>query len=260
MASHIDLNAVPSDPRDPFFSWTGLKDKNGTIRTATQVASALLQINDDLTSHENAVANAHIAEAISVDTSGFQEIPATANTVQKVIDYIERAEELNIGEHRAVQHANGIPAVARSQSMTEADGYGRDVVVPTTIVNAFLVNPPANSPVDSNTVGDDIIKFKPTNTDFVFDSQFSQVKVGDIVRINYGNGISASFEVESTRFIPGTEWVVRINGVNLANAVDGLVDGYAGTATARIDRPQYDANTYGVLALASANSIPSNLY
>lgn len=260
VASHIDLNAIPSDPRDPFFTWTGLKDKNGSVRTATQVAAALLQINDDLTSHENSVANAHVAEAISVDTSGFQEIPVTANTVQKVIDYIERAEELNIGEHRAVQHANGIPAVARSQSLTEADGYGRDVVVPTTTVNAFLVNPPANSPVDSNTVGDDIIKFKPTNTDFVFDSQFSQVKVGDILRINYGNGIAASFEVESTRFTPGVEWIVRVNGVNLANAVDGLVDGYAGTATARIDRPQYDSNTYGVLALASANSIPSSLY
>lgn len=260
VASHIDLNAIPSDPRDPFFSWTGLRDKNGSLRTATQVAMALLQINDDLTTHENATVGAHIAAAISVDVSGFKEIPTTANTVQKVIDYLENAEELNIGEHRAVQHSNGIPTVARSQSLFETDGYGRDNVVSTTLVNAYLVNPPANTPVDSNTVGDDIIKFKPTNTDFVFDAQFSQVRVGDILRINYGNGVSGSFEVESVRFTPGVEWFVRINGSNLFNAVDGYIDGYAGEATARIDRPQYDSNTSGVLALAAANSIPSTLY
>lgn len=260
VASHIDLNSVPSDPRDPFFTWSGLRDKTGTLRTASQVATALLQINTDLTNHENSTADAHVAEAISVDTSEFQEIPATANTVQKVIDYIERAEELNIGEHRAVQHANGIPAVARSQSMTEIDGYGRDVVVPTTTVNAYLVNPPANTPVDSNTVGDDIVKFKPSNSDFIFDSQFSQVRIGDILRINYGNSISTSFEIESIRFTPGVEWIVRINGTNLSNAVDGYIDGYAGVASARIDRAQYDSNTSGVLALASANSIPSTLY
>lgn len=260
VASHIDLNSVPSDPRDPFFSWNGLKDKTGTLRTATQIATALLQINDDLVSHENATTAAHIASAISVDVSGFKEIPTTADTVQKVIDYLENAEELNIGEHRAVQHSNGIPSITRSQSLTEPEGYGRDVVVSSTLVNAYLVNPPANTPVDSNTVGDDIVKFKPTNTNFTFDAQFSQVKVGDILRINYGNGIASSFEVESIRFNPGVEWIVRINGSNLFNAVDGYIDGYAGTATARIDRPQYDSNTSGVLALAAANSIPSTLY
>lgn len=261
VASHIDLNSIPSDSRDPFFTWSGLKNKSGILRTASQVATALLQINDDLTNHENAIVNAHVASAINVDTSDFQEIPSTADTVQKVINYIEKAEELNIGEHRAVHHANGIPVVARSQSIIENDGYGQDVVVSTTIVNAYLVNPPANTPTDSNTVGDDIIKFKPTNnTNFIFDSQFSQVKIGDIIRINYGNGVSTFFEIESTRFTPGVEWIVRINGSNLVNAVDGLIDGYAGIATARIDRAQYDSNTTGVLALASANSIPSTLY
>lgn len=260
VASHIDLNSIPTDPRDPFFSWTGLKNSNGVLRTAAQVAEALLQINDDLVAHENSLADAHIADAISVDASEFQEIPNTANTVQKVFDYIDHAEELNIGEHRAVQHSNGIPGIARSQSLTESDGYGRDTVVPSTTVNAYLVNPPANTPVDSNTVGDDVILFKPTNTSFVFDSQFSQVRIGDILRINYGNGTAASFEVESIRFNPGAEWIVRINGSNLANAVDGYVDGYSAIATARIDRPQYDYNTKGVLALASANAIPSSLY
>jgi hypothetical protein len=260
VASHIDLNSIPNDLRDSFFSWTGLKNKFGHLRTASQVAEALLQINDDLVAHENSTTDAHVASAISVDVRNFIEIPNTANTVQKVFDYLENAEQLNIGEHRAVQHSNGIPAISRSQSMINPEGFGRDMVVPDTTVNAYLVNAPANTPVDNNGVGDDIIKFKPTNTNFIFDSQFSQVRIGDILRINYGNGISTSFEIESIRFVPGVEWVVRINGSNLFDAVDGLIDGYAGIASARIDRPQYDYNTAGVLALGSANSIPSTLY
>lgn len=260
VASHIDLNSVPSDPRDPFFSWQGLVDKNGNVRTATQVAQALLQLNNDLVAHENATVEAHSASAITVDVSELKEIPTTATTVQEVINYLDKAEQLNIGEHRAVQHSNGIPRIARSQSVTGDTGYGRETIVPSTVVNAYLVSPPSNTPVDSNTVGDDIIKFKPTNDNFVFDSQFSQVRVGDIVRVNYGNGLSTSFIVESTRFTPGVEWIVRVNGSNLSNALDGYVDGYAGEATARIDRPLYDNNTNGVLALAAVNPIPANLY
>lgn len=261
VGSHIDLNAVPSDPRDPFFTWTGLKDKSGTLRTATSVAAALLQINDDLTAHENAVVNGHVASAIDVDTDGFHEIPVTATTAQKVFDYLDRAEELNIGEHRATQHANGIPQVARSQSISNPDGYGISTVVPATPVNTYLYNPPSTFPVDSNTVGDDIVKFVPTNSNSTFDAAFSQVRVGDIIRINYGNGVEASFSIDSIRFTPGSDWTVRLNGVNLVEAADGYIDGYTvGTAYAQIDRPQLDFNTGGVLALASANSIPNNLY
>lgn len=261
VASHIDLNAVPTDPRDPFFSWTGLKDKTGTLRTAASVAAALLQINDDLTSHENATAGAHVATAITVDTDNFHEIPVTATTAQSVFNYLDRAEELNIGEHRAVQHAGGIPLVARSQSMTNPDGYGILTIVPPTPVNTYLYNPPSNFPVDSNTVGDDIVKFLPTNTNSVFDAAFSQVRVGDIIRVNYGNGTEAIFTIDSIRFSPGTDWTVRLNGVNLVETSDGYIDGYTpGTAYARIDRAQFDYNTEGVLALASANSIPNTLY
>src|SRR5260221_1073421 len=38
VASHIDLNAVPSDSRDNTYTWTGLLDKNGNLRTAQNVA------------------------------------------------------------------------------------------------------------------------------------------------------------------------------------------------------------------------------
>ena len=69
--SQIDLNNIPSDTRDPGFNWTGLLDKFGNIRPAVQAAQALLLINNDLTSHENSTANAHIASAISVSASQF---------------------------------------------------------------------------------------------------------------------------------------------------------------------------------------------
>lgn len=260
VASQIDLNAIPSDPRDPFYTWTGLVDKNGNVRTATQVAAALLQVNDALVTHENATADAHVAAAISVDTDEFQEIPTTANTVQKVMDYLDDSEVLNLGQHRAVQHANGIPRTARVGSPVSGDGYGA-AVVPPTLVNTYRAHPPANAPVDSNTFGDDVIEFKPDNTGYVFDSQFKNVQPGDTVRVNYGNGIETSFLVESKRFGYDTEWYIRINGTNLAESVDGVIDGYGdGYAYARIDRTSADSNTYGVLALAAANSIPSNLY
>ncbi len=38
VASHIDLNAVPTDSRDITYNWTGLLDKDGILRTADTVA------------------------------------------------------------------------------------------------------------------------------------------------------------------------------------------------------------------------------
>ena len=253
VASHIDLNAVPFDARDTFYTWTGLLDKNGVARSSTHVAAALLEINDDLVNHENATEDAHLASAITVNTDEFQELPTTANTVQKVVDYLDDFEVLTVGQHRATQHAAGIPPIARSQSLTLPDGYGDNVVPPTTVAT-YLVHAPANYPVDSNSIGDDLIKFVPaSNSDFSFDAAFSQVKIGDIIRVNYANGLESSFPIESVRYTPGSEWVVRIAGINLCESSDGY-------GLARIDRPAYDYNTAGVLALAAANAVPTASY
>lgn len=243
--SQIDLNAIPSDPRDALFVWTGLLDKNGIQRVASNAAQGLLAVNDALVDHENQLSSAHQASAIEIDTTSFVEIPADKNNVQKAIDYLDQADVLNLGQHRATQHANAIAKISRSYSFAQ-DGYGSNVV-PETDVLAYLINPPNTSPVDDLSVGDDIIKFVPTNTDFNFDAKFSQVKVGDVVRINYGNGLEASFPVESIRYVPGSEWVVRINGVNLCSSVDGY-------ASARIDKPLYDQDTHGIFATAEANA------
>lgn len=252
VGSHIDLNAVPSDPRDPAFVWSGLKDKNGALRSATHVGGALDQINTALTTHENLTASAHPATAITVDTTNFTELTANANTVQKALDEIDDNEALVIGPHRADMHANGVPRTARSELTTSTDGYSLPVV-PVTPVTTFLAPPGGLAPSDSVIDGDDVIWFFPVdNSNFVFDSQFSQVAVGDIVRVNYGNGTEASFFVESVRFKPGVEWVIRINGINLLNTT---------SATARIDRPRFDRNTYGVLAVghADGSQIDSNI-
>lgn len=246
VASHIDLNAVTTDPRDTSFSWTGLIDKDGADRTATTVATGLLQINNALTTHENLTASAHPATAITVNTDNFTELPSTATNVQTVINALDDTDRLQIGVHRAIQHSNGVPPTARSEDLV-LDGYSQNIV-PVTQVAAFLLDPPATSPVDNNNNGDDLIKFLPTNTGFLFDSQFAQVKIGDVIRVNYG-GVEASYGIESLRHVPGLEWFIRLNGSNLFNR-----DGYDGYAFARIDRPLFDDNTRGVLAVAAANN------
>ncbi len=248
VASQIDINSTPSDSRDSAYVWDGLKDKDGVARGAGTVAEALDEINTDLTSHENATADAHNASAIIVDVSDFKEIPTTSTDAQKVFDYLDQAEVLNIGNHRATQHANGIPSISRSQSLTLPDGY-RENVVPPTACTTYLIHSPNVSPVDDLSIGDDIIKFVPS-TGFVFDSQFTQVKVGDVVRVHYSNGLEARFPIDSIRYVPGSEYVIRINGVNLC-------DGYG---IARIDRQIADRDTSGVLAVAAANATPTGSF
>lgn len=243
--SQIDLNSVPTDSRDLGYVWTGLLDTAGVPRSVTQAAEALLVINNELVEHENATSEAHPATAITVNTSNFQEIPEEAANLQEVLDYLDDAEVLNLGEHRATQHAAGIPPIARAQSPLLPDGY-RENVVPPSSATTYLMHSPNTTPVDNLSVGDDLIKFVPDNTDYIFDSQFSQVQPGDIVRVNYGNGLEASFIVDSIRYTPGAEWIVRINGINLFDSGDGY-------ALARIDRARADENTSGILALAPVN-------
>lgn len=261
VASHIDLNAVPTDTRDPLYNWAGLKDKDGNLRSANQVADALLQINNDLTGHQNQVTAAHPASAISVNTDPFTEIPSDANTVQKSLESLDSAEQTRMGIHRATMHSDGVSVDARSEvvkvltssAAVEVDGYGPTVVLPHK-VQTFVGTFPGTSPVDSVVNGDLVVKFlTPTAAADVLklDAQFSQVKVGDSIRINYGDGyVEAVYTVESFRFTPGSEWFIRINGNNLYDTAD---------AYARIDRPLFDPDIQHVVVAAPANVIPAAL-
>lgn len=247
VASHIDLNNIPNDIRDVSFNWSGLLNKDGILRTATNVASALLEINNDFVSHQNAINNAHLASSVVLDTSNFEIIPISVDNVQKLADHLDDFEVITVGKHLATQHANGIPLISRSQGCNLPDGY-KENVVPSTSVITYLVTDPNNSPVDDISTGDNVIKFLPDNSNNIFDSQFSQVRVGDVITVNYGTGFETSFLIDSIRYIPGIEWVIRINGYNYYNS-----DGYA---YARIDKPLFDRRTEGVLAVASANATP----
>ena len=250
VASHIDINAVGTDPRDPTFTWTGIKDKDGNLRSATQVAAMLLQINDAFTAHQNAVGDAHVATAVTIDTSNFTALPLTLGNVQEFIDYIDDFQQIVVGGHIATQHANSVPLIARPYGCSLEDGYKQNVVPPTAC-NAYLVRSPATFPVDDISSGDNIIQFVPDNTGNVFDAAFSQVEIGDQLTINYGTGFEATFLVDSIRFVPGSEWVVRINGNNISDSVVGF---------ARIDKPVHDRRTEGILALASANATPTGSF
>lgn len=246
LLSHILINQNPVDPRDLSYTWGGLKDKNGNIRSATQAMQALDQINTDLINHENSTSEAHQAAGISVDTSQFLEIPETSTDAQKVFDYLDQAEVLNMGLHRAVEHVNCIPRHSRSQHLNQ-DGYSTTIVTETP-VTTYLVHS-GDGPNDSISSGDDVISFTPV-LPYLLDSQFTRVRVGDIIRVNYSNGLTASFPIVSLKYAPGSLWYVRINGNNLC-------EGY-GTAT--ISRPLFDENVFGVLAPAYANPAPTSSY
>lgn len=246
VASHIDINAVPSDIRDAVYIWTGLLDTSGNLRSAQTVAQALLQINNELVGHEIAVLSAHPATAITVDSSNWLELPQV-DQLQEVLDFIDNKEVLSTAVDRATLEANGILRNARA-NRTDLDGYHYNVL-PVTKVQAYLAEPTQTAPRDSITNGDDVISFLPDdNSDYSFDTAFTLVKPGDIVRVNYGNGIEGVYKVSSIRFNPGVEWVIRINGFNKFNC-DGAGGNYA---YARIDRSKHDTNTHGVLAVAPA--------
>lgn len=235
---HIDITAT-------------LLDKDGVSYGATNLELALEAINNALTTHENltstTITAAHPAAAISVFAADWRELPADAADVQEVLDFIDNQESISTGTDRATLSSNGIPRNARVEKIN-LDGYADEIVSETRVV-AYLAEPSQTGSRDSITNGDDVISFVPTdNTDYVFDAMFTNVRPGDVLRINYGNGISGMFKISSVRFTPGSDWTVRIDGFNLANR-DGDTDGYA---YARIDRTRHDTRTDGVLAVAGA--------
>lgn len=254
--SHIDVNDIPSDIRDNTFIWDGISDKDGNQRQNTNLAVLLVDINESLIDHENGSAEVHPASAISVNTDAFEEIPIDATNVQTALNYIDQAEVLNLGEHRATQHSAGVPQIARSNLIDQVNLHYSASVVPDTPVKTYLKHSPNTFPVDDLSIGDDLIQFFPENTNNIFDGYFSQAKIGDVITVTYDNGIQTFHYIDSIKYLPGAEFIVRINGYNLFDA-DGYGDGYV---TARIDKARFDRNTSGVFAVASANPTPSGSF
>lgn len=268
LLSHIHI-----DPSTIFLKTSGSSGSQspGTSvvnRDITNNKTLLKDISDDLVVHEKAdgtaatpasggtvppINYAHNASGVFVNSSIFSTIPQTNNDVQKVIDFIDNSNLFLFGNRTQNLFANGVSRVSRSSSIVN-DGYGSQLVPPTPITAYFLNVPPgpiASSPVDHFNHGDDVILFNPTPSQlstFNFDAQFSLVKPGDLITVNYGTGVSYQFVVESTKkIIVGINrtYAVRINGKNPASSTIGF---------ARIDKAVFNRNKYGVLATARATN------
>ena len=200
---------------------------------------------------------AHAASGIHLDTANYNVIPLETDSVQKLADYLDSESIFLLGTRIQNLFTSGISRVSRSSILT-VDGYGPPVVPPTQ-VKAYLLYKGKTSPWDNPNTGDDIIQFFPdksVTSNYLFDSQFSLVKAGDVLRINYGL-VSTEFLVKEKKYIPASGgndsiYVVRIDGKNLkiSDGYDGYYDVYA-----RIDRPLFNPEKYGVLAVSAAQTL-----
>jgi len=120
------------------------------------------------------------------------------------------------------------------------------------MATVYLTNGISSTPNDDIDTGDDIIEFESPGSDgYAFDAKFALVKVGDIIRVNYGASDSAfttwtPFVIKEKKYIASAKrFAVRIAGKNQA---------YKPSTQVRIDRPLVNKDKYGVLAIAAANN------
>jgi hypothetical protein len=246
-----------------------LKNKFENLRNNTNSYTLIDDINNELLDHQfsdgSPVGNiqnittfngsvypsnyGHTASGIFLNTARFSTIPQTAQDVQSFAQFIDSSSIFLYGTRIQNLYTNGVSRVSRSSSLS-TDGYGAPIV-PTTPAIAYLLNTGSNSaPFDDINTGDDIIELKPSAGDLAnnsFDEKFALVKVGDIIRINYGS-IEVGFVIKEKKYIQNggnKKFIIRIAGKNLT---------YTTTAFARIDRPLYNNNKFGVLAIAPANN------
>jgi hypothetical protein len=243
------LNNVFRQQRDNSDSYDLINDMNNELLAHQWADGSPFGTLRNITTNDGSVYPsyyAHVASGIFLESSIFGVIPQTVQDVQALAEYIDQSSIFLYGTRIQNLYSNGISVTSRSSSLT-TDGYGQPLV-PVTPVIAYLAT--VGSPVDNITTGDDMIQFVPTDG-YTFTAQFAQVRAGDIVRINYGT-IEVAFVIKEKKynyFNGNSIYAVRIAGKNLFDT-----DGYA-SAQARIDRPLFNTNKYGVLAVASANNV-----
>lgn len=242
--------------RDNSSLYTLLSDINSELLAhqfadgSSVVGSRMITTNDGSTYSSD---YSHPASAIFLNTSRFAIIPKTNQDLQKFADFIDSSSMFLYGTRIQNLYTNGISRSSRSNSFL-SDINGQNII-PSTLVTSYLLNGGSSSPVDNISTGDDIIEFIPAAgvmTSNAFDSQFAAINVGDVITINYGivdgyNTVEVPFVIKEKKFISGLSkrYLVRVNGKNL----------YASTtAYARVDKPLFYNNKYGVLACAAANN------
>lgn len=237
--------------RNNLNSYTLVKDINAELLSHQFADGSPFGSPYNITTNNGSVYSSiygHTGSAIFINTSRFNNIPQTADDVQLFAEFIDSASIFLLGTRIQNLYTNGISRVSRSSNLTQ-DGYGQFIVPPTPAI-AFLKNiGNSSSPFDNIDTGDDIIEFKPTadeKNSNRFDAQFSLVKPGDIIRINYGT-IEVPFVIKEKKYSPtgNKKYVVRIAGKNHF---------YAPNAIARIDKPLFNSNKYGELAISPVNN------
>jgi len=251
-----------------------IKNKFGLLRDPTSAFSAVNDMNNELLAHQFADGSpfgiissvttnngsvypsnyGHLASGIFLNSARFQVIPQNVQDLQAFATFIDSASIFLFGTRIQNLYTNGISRVSRSSSLA-ADGYGQPIIPPTPAF-AHLLNDGYNtSPFDDINAGDDIVEFMPAAADIasnVFDEKFALVKIGDIIRINYGSQLLA-FVIKEKKYIQSggnKKYVVRIAGKNPFSSRN---------ASARIDRPLFNNKKQGVLAIAPANNAFSEI-
>ena len=198
---------------------------------------------------------AHTASGIHLNTIRFESIPQTLTDVQSLAEYLDSASLL-IDTIIKNLYSNGISRASRSSILLSdgygklIDGYGQAIIPPTTVITYLLNNGVSTIPIDDINSGDDIIEFKPSQADIdsnAFDAKFQLIKIGDILRVNYGT-VETQFLIKEKKYIQSNgskKNIVRINGKNFAYKTD---------AKAQVNKPLFNKNKYGVLALSAVNN------
>jgi hypothetical protein len=252
------LNQI--DVNSPFLS-----SKFRSVRDNTSAYSLINDMNNELLAHQwadgtgtatNVTTNngstypstyAHTSSGIFLNTSRFSTIPQTAQDLQQFAEFIDSSSLFLYGTRIQNLYSSGISRSSRS-SYLALDGYGTPLVPPTQVTTYFLNTGASSTPIDDIVNGDDMIEFKPSAGDMSsnsFDEKFALVKVGDIVRVNYGT-VETQFVIKEKKYTQSPQkYFVRIAGKNLL---------YTTTASARIDKPLFNNNKSGVLAIAAANN------
>lgn len=244
-----------------------LQNKFESDRDNTNLYTLLDDINTDFVNHQRADGYgtgidvetltgltfpdtfAHHSAGIFIDSSRFISIPKTTTDLQTLAEFIDSTSLLLFGSRVQNFFTNGVSKASRSSNFNN-DGYAQILIEPVLATAYLRTNGTATNPIDDIDTGDDIIELFPSGsieTSNLFDAQFSLVKPGDIVTINYGS-VETKFIIKEKKYIQSggnKKFIIRIDGKNLA---------YTTTASVLISKPTYHTNKQHVLALAQAHN------
>jgi hypothetical protein len=239
--------------RDNSNSYTLVNDINNELLAHQWADGSNFGMIKNITTNDRSTypsSYAHTASGIFLQSSVFSVVPQTVQDLQTFAEFVDSSSLFLLGTRIQNLYSNGVSRTSRSSILT-ADGYGQLIIPPTPAIAYLLNTGNGTSPVDDINHGDDIIVFQPSassKSSNSFDEKFALVKIGDIIRVNYGT-VEVQWVISEKRYqqdnMGNKTYLIRIAGKNLA---------YTPTATASISRPLFNRDKQGVLAMAAANN------